>query len=158
MSELTTHRPLVVVGVDGSERSAAVLRWAVHQARALRGRLRVVLAWRMPELLESVPARIEASMSDAMVDRVEGLLADALAYYDIREGELPVERVVQEDGAVRLLLRHARDADLLVLGSSGGGHDAAKLLGSVTQSCLMQAPCPVVVVPAAVTARTPVGA
>jgi nucleotide-binding universal stress UspA family protein len=141
------HVPVIVVGIDGSDRSQPVLRWAVRQAAAVHGRLQVVLAWQLPELADHVPMRIEASFDEAEEKRVDGLIADTLTALGIRENELHVETTVQEGGPVRLLLRHAKDADLLVLGSHGHGRDANKLLGSVTASCLAQAPCPVVVVP-----------
>jgi nucleotide-binding universal stress UspA family protein len=147
MSEQGARQPLVVVGIDGSARTAPVLDWAVGHARAMRGRLRVVLAWRLPELPGYLPQRMEFDTSDAMEERMEKMLAEAFAAHDIRPGELEVERVVQEGGAVRLLLQHSHGADMLVLGSDGEGHDARKLVGSVTHSCLTQATCPLVVIP-----------
>lgn len=38
-------RPVVVVGVDGSESSKAALRWAADQAVTAGCRLRVVTVW-----------------------------------------------------------------------------------------------------------------
>lgn len=131
---------LVVVGVDGSAESPALLRWAARYAAATGARVRVVRAWRLPELAVDVPARAEFDLSRTVENGVARLVQQAF-------GDRPVETVVEEGGAVRLLLREAKDADLLVLGCQGGGQDPAKLLGSVTQSCLLQATCPVVVVP-----------
>jgi nucleotide-binding universal stress UspA family protein len=139
--------PLIVVGIDGSDRSQPVLRWAVQQAAAVHGKLHVVLAWQLPELADHVPMRIEASLDEAEKKRVEGLIAGTLDELGVRQDELHIETTVQEGGPVRLLLRSAKDADLLVLGSKGHGRDANKLLGSVTASCLVQANCPVVIVP-----------
>ena len=141
--------PVVVVGVDGSERSAPVLRWAMRYAAAVHGRLHVVLAWQLPELATYVPLRIEASLDEEETKRVDGLVSDALHALGLREEELGIETTVQEGGPVRLLLRTAQDADALVLGrhGHGRGHDTAKLIGSVAQSCLAQAACPVVLVP-----------
>jgi nucleotide-binding universal stress UspA family protein len=147
MADIRARIPVVVVGVDGSSKSEAVLHWAAGQAVAVRGRLRVVLAWQLPQLLDHVPMRVEASLDEAAEKRVDSLINDTLTSLDIRSSELDVETIVQEGGPVRLLLRSARDADLLVLGSHGHGSHSDALLGSVTQSCLMQAPCPVVVVP-----------
>lgn len=139
--------PLVVAGLDGSPSSGAVLEWALRQALVWRGRVRVVMAWHLPEVPGYLPSRVEAAFDEATEKLVEELIADAFTRLDLSRQQVPVETVVQEGGAVRLLLAHAADADVLVLGRHGHGRDHAKLLGSVTQSCLMQAPCPVVVVP-----------
>jgi nucleotide-binding universal stress UspA family protein len=143
------HVAVIVVGIDGSDRSQPVLRWAVQQARAVHGKLQVVLAWQLPELADHVPMRIEATLDEEEEKRVDSLISATLNDLGIRENELQIETFVQEGGPVRLLLRHAKDADLLVLGSKGHGRDANKLLGSVTSSCLVQASCPVVIVPVA---------
>ncbi|MBJ6630531.1 universal stress protein, partial [Streptomyces sp. I5] len=45
-----------------------------------------------------------------------------------------------------VLLRTARDASLLVVGSRGLGGFAGLLLGSAAQHCVQHAACPVVVV------------
>jgi len=44
------------------------------------------------------------------------------------------------------LIRCARGADLLVLGSRGHGGFVGALLGSVAQHCVHHAPCPAVIV------------
>ncbi len=136
--------PLIVAGVDGSPSSAAVLRWALRQAESVGGRVRAVLAWHFPELPGYVPARVESDLSAAAEDVLANLVKEST------DGAgADVESVVQEGSAVALLLREARDADLLVLGRHGHGHDGRKLLGAVAHSCVVQAPCPVVVIPPA---------
>ena len=47
------------------------------------------------------------------------------------------------------LLRAAETAELLVVGSRGRGGFSGLLLGSVSQHCIQQAPCPVAVIPPA---------
>ena len=132
--------PLIVVGIDGSAKSEPVLRWAADQARAVHGRMRVVHAWQFPEVPGYIPPRVESDLSEAAEKLTDHLVSEVLDGFE-------VDTVVQEGGAVRLLLEETRGASLLVLGSHGHGHAGGKLLGSVTQSCLMQASCPVVVVP-----------
>ena len=140
MTERTRSTPLVVVGVDGSSQSKAVLEWAVEHAQALDGKLRVVLAWTAPELFDLEPARVEYELAAA----AERVLADLTA--DVRRGA-SAETIVDEGSAVRVLLRESRDADLLVVGRHGHDHAGGKPMGSVTQALVMRAPCPVVVVP-----------
>jgi nucleotide-binding universal stress UspA family protein len=134
--------PLVVVGVDGSDVSEAVLRWARNQAKATGGRLRVVFGWHVTDQSRDVPLRIEAELDTAAQDRVADLVARAAP--DVR-----VERVVEETAPADLLLREAKGADLLVLGSVGHGGTGAQPRGSVVRACLDRATCPVVVVPVA---------
>lgn len=140
MTGTSAPGPLIVAGIDGSHQSKSVLTWASHQAEATGGRLRVVLAWKVPELLGYEPPRVALELSEA----AEKLLAELVAAA-VTPGL--AEAVVKEGSAVRVLLREAQDATLLVLGRHGHGHDDGKPLGSVTQACLMQSPCPVVVVP-----------
>lgn len=147
MADTSGRRPVVVVGIDGSAASVPVLRWAMRHARALRGRLQVVLAWKFPEVPGYRPARVESDLSEATEKLVEQLVTDALDDLDIRRDELEIGTTVQEGGPVRILLEGAQQADLLVLGTHGDGHDGAKVLGSVVHSCLAQAPCPITVVP-----------
>lgn len=135
----------VVAGVDGSSRSEAVVAWAADQARRTGARLTVVLGWTVPTLRADLPARVESELSEAAEKRVAELVASV-------GPDVPVESVVQEGGPVRLLLREASGADLLVLGRHGEGREAddagpGKALGSVVQACASHAPCATVVVP-----------
>jgi len=132
--------PLVVVGVDGSDVSETVLRWARNQAKATGGRLRVVFGWHVTDQSRDVPMRIEADLDRAAEGRVAELVAAAAP-------DVPTEQVVQEAAPVDLLLREAKGADLLVLGSIGHGGTGSQPRGTVVRSCLDRAPCPVVVVP-----------
>lgn len=140
MTEEKDQKPLIVVGVDGSQQSKTVLAWAAEHARALDGKLRVVLAWSPPELLGWDPPRVEFELSKAAEKVLVDLIADVITTEQ-------VESFVDEGSAVRVLLRASQDAALLVVGRHGHDHAGGKPLGSVTQSCVMQAPCPVVVVP-----------
>ena len=48
-------RPVVVVGVDGSQTSKDALRWAVRQAEVIVGGVHAVMAWRLPATYGYVP-------------------------------------------------------------------------------------------------------
>jgi len=135
---------VVVVGVDGSERSIPVLQWAAQQARATGAQVRVVTAWRFPEVPGYRAQRVEADLSAVLEHIVAEMVDKTLS-------DVPHQVVIDEGGAVRLLLREARQADLMVLGLRGHDHDhdraSVPRLGSVTQAVLVESPCPVVVVP-----------
>ena len=134
------HR--IVVGVDGSPSSEAALRWAVRQAERTGAEVEAVTAWWYPSGygLAPIPERagdLEGDAAKMLVEalaEVSGLAPDVVAAPRVVEGQ-----------AAEVLLRAARGADLLVVGSQGHGGFAAAL-GSVSQHCVSHAPCPVVVV------------
>jgi nucleotide-binding universal stress UspA family protein len=129
----------VVVGIDGSERSVPLLEWAAAYAASTGAEVKTVTAWHVPEVLGHRPARAESDLSATLEDNVERLVSRTCR-------GVPHETVIQEDNAARLLLREAKDAELVVVGTHG--HDDTPRLGSTTGALLLQARCPVVVVPA----------
>jgi nucleotide-binding universal stress UspA family protein len=132
----------IVVGIDGSDRSAAALRWAVEEARLRNGAVVALCAWEFPHALNPVtmftieadPFRADA---ESALDRV---IAAA------KPGDVTVTREVVEGSAAICLVEASEDADLLVVGSRGRGGFAGLLLGSVSQHVTAHARCPVVVV------------
>lgn len=115
----------IVVGVDGSEAGVAALAWALAEA-----------------------ARCECALDAVAVAENEdpGIRVDVEAA-GAACPEVAV-RYVHATGALGpVLVRAARDAALLVVGSHGQGRLAAALLGSVSAYCTGHATCPVVVVP-----------
>lgn len=132
---------VVVVGVDGSDGSAAALRWAADEARRRGDRLRAVLAW---SFLDQPLGDFDASYGEtAARERLDAALAAA---GDHTAG-VEVEARVVCDLPARAVLGAADDADLLVVGSRGLGGFRGLLLGSVSQQVAHHAPCPVVIVP-----------
>jgi nucleotide-binding universal stress UspA family protein len=135
----------VVVGADGSPTGQAALRWAIDEARARHGRVRVIHAWMSPydwqmEVLHPVD---ESALRAAAHQR----LHEALGGVDV--GDVAVEAELVEGEPRRVLLDAAREADLLVVGSHGHGRLAEALLGSVSSFCVHHATGPVVVIHAA---------
>ena len=59
----------------------------------------------------------------------------------------PIDAIAVHGSAASALLKTAKGADLIVVGSRGRGGFAGLLLGSVSQQVVQHAPCPVVVVP-----------
>ena len=129
----------IVVGVDGSDCARTALRFAAGEAR-LRGSrllaLRIVevpvAAW--PGLAGMVGVALERAGSELRAD-VEAEATDVETTYEVVGGH-PAEELVKA----------ARDADLLVVGSRGLGGFHGLLVGSVSQQCLQHASCPVAVV------------
>jgi nucleotide-binding universal stress UspA family protein len=72
-------------------------------------------------------------------------LAEALGEVSGLEPEVPVRPLVAAGHAAEVLLRMAKGADLLVVGSRGHGGFTSALVGSVSLYCVLHAHCPVLV-------------
>ncbi|MGW0432796.1 universal stress protein [Micromonospora sp. NPDC003197] len=136
----------VVVGVDGSARSAAAVAFAAEEAAQRGVELVAVHTYREPVSLG--PGDMLPLVYDVDALRVEEgqVLAEAVAgladsYPDLRV----VQRLVQ-GRAAPALIKEAATAQLVVVGARGRGGFTGLLLGSVSQSVLHHAECPVVIV------------
>ncbi|MFL1897792.1 universal stress protein [Streptomyces tauricus] len=135
-------KPLVV-GVDGSEPSLQAVDWAADEA-ALRGApLRLVYA----SLWEHYEG---AALSPDLGRTSEQILADRIVEAAGRRArrrrpDVKTDTEVLSDAPVPALVRAARTAALLVLGSRGRGGIAELLLGSVSLGVAAHADCPVIV-------------
>ncbi|MFI6335741.1 universal stress protein [Streptomyces sp. NPDC050535] len=103
----------VTVGVDGSLVAVRALDRACEEA-VLRGAV-LDIVYAVPDLDEAGP--VLASAASRVRDRHPGL---------------PVTAFAVEGGPVQALLRHGRDAELIVVGSRGLGSVAGLLFGSVS--------------------------
>ena len=134
---MNANRGTILVGYDGSPAADAALLWATETA-ALEGHtVRALMVhgeessppvshgW---EPDEETPARVDAVLAAAGVTGTAERLSGHV---------------------VPILLREARDANMLVVGSQGHGWAVETVQGSVSQHLARHAPCPVVVVRAA---------
>jgi nucleotide-binding universal stress UspA family protein len=143
-------RRRILVGVDRSPASLAALAVAADLAQVLRGSLTVVEAIESePPFRLAVPAEgaSRADRSDPLpaAPAVEDLVRE------IREHGTAVEVVIGSGDPAGTLLQVADDidADLLVVGSRGGGDPADPLLGSVARTVAARGCRPTLVVPSA---------
>jgi nucleotide-binding universal stress UspA family protein len=133
------HR--IVVGVDGSDSSKAALRWAIGQAKLAGASVDAVTAWRYPAGYGWTPVASESDVEGA----AKSALTEALAEVSGLDPEVPVRPLVAEGHAAEVLLRTAKGADLLVVGSRGHSGFASALTGSISLYCVLHAHCPVLV-------------
>lgn len=141
MANFTPQR--ILVGIDGSEESAAALRWAAREAELHGGTVTALHVWGYLQQLHPGGAREfdpNYGTDDALA-ALESFVADAV-------GDAPVEincEVVYGLPSEAMLEATPR-ADLLVVGARGLGGFRGLLLGSVSQQCLHHAKVPVCVV------------
>ena len=140
--------PGIVVGIDGSDNSRKALEWAVREA-GLRGTSLTVLA-------------VHQVATNYWTGAAETYAADAPETEMVRQAaEDAVQKAVSQAGepaptsvtvravsglAARELVAASADADLVVVGSRGGGGFARMRLGSVSSQVASHADSPVVVV------------
>ena len=137
----TTHG--ILVGYDGSPGSEQALAWALQEARWRGGALTVCHAW-APEHVPGTPG--EGAPPDGTQPAAEQTLATALRFARAVLGPAAVRPLLAAGPAARVLCGHSADADMVVVGSRGGGGLAGLLLGSVSQQVSAHAHGRVVVV------------
>jgi nucleotide-binding universal stress UspA family protein len=135
----------IVVGVDGSTPARQALRWAGRQAEMTGAVLVAVMAWELPGAFgwAGVPGLpddldLEQPAAQALAEAVRDALPP--------EQAAAVEQVVVPGNPAQAILDRAEDAELVVVGVRGHGTFRATLLGSVSHTVTLHAPCPVVVV------------
>ena len=142
MSKGADSQSRIVVGVDGSDASRDALLWAAGQAELVNGQLDVVMTWELPTNYGWVPPYPEDFDPEADTRRLlEATVAPVLADHP----GLDVHTTVIEGHPAPVLIDAAQDAALLVVGSRGHGAFAGMLLGSVSEHCVTNAHCPVLV-------------
>ncbi|WP_031030660.1 universal stress protein [Streptomyces sp. NRRL WC-3725] len=135
----------VVVGVDGSDSSLRAIDGAADQAALHRLPLRLVHAslWERYEGPAASTQSAEAAFEHRLVQEILDHATDRVR--GSHPGVNVASEIVPED-AQAALLREARRAAAVVTGCRGRGPITGALLGSVSRSLVMRAPCPVVVV------------
>ncbi len=132
----------IVVGIDGSASSMAALGWAVGQAELTGAAIEAVTTWEWPSTYGA--ALVVPTDYDPAAD-AGAVLEDALAPIRAVHPAVEMRTVVVEGHPAPALVTASRGADLLVVGSRGHGEFAGMLLGSVSEHCVTNAHCPVLV-------------
>ena len=139
----------IIVGVDGSHDAHRALEWAMKEAATRHVPLTVVT---VHEVAVSgwTGQPIILPMDQPEVDKARQAAEEAVAKAAAQLGESQPAAVTVRavNGlATQELIEASSDADLLVVGSRGGGGFARLMLGSVSDKVARHAHCPVVVVP-----------
>ncbi|MFL6123616.1 universal stress protein [Actinophytocola sp.] len=133
----------VVVGVDGSELSDAALTFAFEEAAARGVPLVAVHTWLDVNMAGAWTALAYAVDWDWLQAEEEKLLAERLSVWRDKFPHVEVRPVVRRDRPDRALL--SQGAQLIVVGSRGHGAFVGMGIGSVGQTLLHHAECPVAV-------------
>ncbi len=144
--------PGIVVGVDGSDNSRRALRWAMREAVQHHVPLAVMTVHPEPvrpatRIYWGVHDYPESSHDPELARKAVQDFADKVAS-EIGETVPEVTVSVATGDVAEELVKASRDADMLVVGSRGGGGFARLLMGSVSSQVTHHAACPVVVIPA----------
>jgi nucleotide-binding universal stress UspA family protein len=140
----------IVVGIDGSHNSSHALGWAMSEA-ALRNADLIVIT------VNSVPASywsgqpVELAGDAARVDEIRNAAQEAVdkAAAELDDKQPKSVKVVAISGfPAKTLIETSEGADLMVVGSRGGGGFGSLFLGSISTQVVHHSKCPVVVVPA----------
>lgn len=130
----------VVVGVDGSTGSRKALEFAFDHASRSGSPITAVHAWRNAARGDTGEGLVEE------IRAAERVLAEALAGFADQYPDVKVTTEAVPVVPQRVLADASQSASLVVVGSRGLGAFAGLLLGSVSQSVLHHAQCPVAVV------------
>jgi nucleotide-binding universal stress UspA family protein len=140
----------ILVGVDGSDKSIAALRWAKDFAAQVGATIEVLTTWQTPfPTVELVAIGFNLDLSE-LNERPE-----QIALYRLEKSMVGafgtahpegVTRSVEEGYAALVLVEKSKNFDLLVLGNRGHSPLIETLLGSVSAHCLAHAHCPVTIV------------
>jgi nucleotide-binding universal stress UspA family protein len=128
----------VLVGTDGSAYSEAAVLFGFEEAARSGNPLAVVYCWQPL-------ARQEVAIDDAE-ELLRNWLAESLAPYRDKFPGVQVRAEVVAGRPAAVLAERSSSSSMVVVGSRGRGGVAGLLLGSVSQSLLHHATCPVAVV------------
>lgn len=132
----------IVVGIDGSDVSAAAVEFAFEEASWRARSIVAVHAWDSHRAVWAV----DRAASDDLEEAAAKTLAEALSGWSEKFPGIEIAQRVVRAHPVRALLDQSAGAYLLVLGSHGRGRFGQMVLGSVSQSLLRHASTSIAIV------------
>ncbi|MCV7225217.1 universal stress protein [Mycolicibacterium komossense] len=144
-----TGKPLpVVVGIDESDGSARALAAAFEVARTLHAPLTVVHMWEITAAvgLGYSQGLMDWNLLDMLQTQQRQRMDELVAPFARTYPNAHVTEVFRDISPAKGLVELSGDAQLVVVGSHGSGGITGATLGSVSQSVLHRAECPVLIV------------
>ncbi|MGX6608488.1 universal stress protein [Micromonosporaceae bacterium Da 78-11] len=142
----------VVVGVDGSVGSEAAIGFAIEEAVRRKTGLTAVHAWGAFDSVDQKDLLPVVSGPGALESEEHRVLSESLAGWAQRYPEVAVQQELVNGQPAGALIERSENAQLLVTGARGRGGFTGLLLGSVSQTVMHHADCPVAVVRASLSA------
>jgi len=120
----------------------AALDWAGHQAELTGSVVHLVTAWNWPAAYGTAFVFTDdfspAMSATRVVEAAEKAVHDAHPTVEIQTD-------IEQGHPASVLVKASEGATILVVGCRGHGEFAGMLLGSVSEHCVTNAPCPVLV-------------
>ncbi|MGI8609139.1 MAG: universal stress protein [Candidatus Dormibacteria bacterium] len=138
----------IVVGVDGSQHSAAALQWAINLARSTGAEIFAAFAVTPPDLgFTSYIPTPQVIPNPGLLTEMRRLLEDEWCA-PLRSAQIPYQTLFEEGRPAVVVAGVADrvDADLVVVGRHGRGSLAEILLGSVSHELSQQCKRPLVLI------------
>ena len=142
--------PGILVGIDGSVHSKLALEWAVKEA-ALRHTSLTVLTVHQA-VAGFWGGTLQYAGDDALIEKArQAAQAETDQVLAGLSGDRPTSVTVKAAQGIpaEAILNEGADAEMIVVGSRGGGGFARLLLGSVSAHVAEHAQVPVTILPAA---------
>jgi nucleotide-binding universal stress UspA family protein len=141
--------PGIIVGIDGSDHSHRALEWAVSEAAIRNAPLTVIAVNQAVVGWGGGPVEYPGDTERAEQARKAAQAQTDSIVEKIDAGSRPPSVSVQAVTGLpaEVILRAGADADMIVVGSRGGGGFGWLRIGSVTSQVTEHAHCPVVVIP-----------
>lgn len=142
-----TGRRDVVLGVDVTEPCDEVLAFAFEAARRRHARLRILHAWRAPDLLTLGPGEVGLVGEPQRAEEWLGFLSAVLQVWREKYPGVEVLQTVVEGKPAGALMKAASGAELLVVGDRLTDRLGIPRTGPVTHTVIHRVGCPVAIVP-----------
>jgi len=139
----------ILVPTDGSELSILAARYAAYLATKVEGKitlLHVVEPSHLPYSTARISDKKRREFEDAMEETGKSILR--LTQKELVDAGIAADIVMQRGRPSDVICSTAEegDYDLIIIGSTGRSGIKSVLLGSVSQSVVRLAPCPVLIV------------
>ena len=144
------HSPKMIAGVDGSEDALVAVRWAADRATRCGGELTLMCAYAVASFSAAgLDGGLMALDDDSLRAGAQRVVDDAklVAEEIIGDADVRIRTRVEAGDPASVLAELSAHADMIIIGSRGGGGFADRFLGTVSSAVPAHSKCPVVVVP-----------